>query len=134
MEPRRVHPRILIIDDDEVCRRVLTRMLDEAGLAVVACKSATDGEAVLEEGGVDAVLVDLYDGGMRTGGAFLRRLRSDARTASVPAVAMSGGDPGDLNLCLGEGADAVLEKPFTLAQFRASLNEAELGRRRANAV
>lgn len=134
MEPRRAHPRILVIDDDEVCRRALTRMFGVAGLAVVVCASAAEGAAVLEEGGVDAVLVDLYDGGRRAGGAFLRRIRSDARTASVPAVAMSGGDPEDLNLCLGEGADAVLEKPFTLAQFLVALNQAEIGRRWRKAV
>lgn len=129
MEARRARPCILIVDNDDACLRALTRMLEGAGLVVVACGSAAEGAAALETGGVDAVFVDLYDGGGRSGAAFLRRIRSDTRTAAVPVVAMSGGDPEALNLCLDEGTDAVLEKPFTIAQFFVAFNEAELGRR-----
>lgn len=134
MEGRRARPRILLVDDDAACLRALTRMLEGAGLVVVACGSAVEGAAALEGGGVDAVFVDLDDLGGRPGAAFLRHIRSDARTAAVPAVAMSGGDPENLNLCLGDGADAVLEKPFTLAQLLVALNQAEIGRRWRKAV
>lgn len=129
MEAHRARPRILLVDNDDACLRALARMLEGAGLVVVACGSAAEGVAALEGGVVDVVFVDLCDGGGRSGAAFLRRIRCNPRTAAIPVVAMSGGDPGDLNLCLDEGADAVLEKPFTIARFLVAFNEAELGRR-----
>jgi two-component system, chemotaxis family, chemotaxis protein CheY len=54
-----------------------------------------------------------------SGEAFLRQLRADARTRSIPAVIVRGDTaPATIERLAGLGAAAYLTKPFTSAQLR----------------
>ena len=85
---------IFLVDDDEVARHVVRRMLERAGHRV---EEAGDGEAALGllDGGLlpDCMVLDLMM--PRVGGVdVLRRLRSDARWQDVPVVLMTALDQG----------------------------------------
>ena len=85
---------ILLVDDDDVARHVVHRMLERAGHTV---EEAADGEAALNalEAGLlpDCVVLDLMM--PRVGGVdVLRRMRNDARWQAIPVVLMTALDQG----------------------------------------
>jgi two-component system, cell cycle sensor histidine kinase and response regulator CckA len=101
---------VLIVDDDEVVRRTLRRMLTASQLHV---REASTGEAALEElrarPSTQVVILDrAMPGG--AGERFVPRIREIARAARI--VFLSGGviEPELLQL-----ADAVLAKPVSSA-------------------
>jgi CheY-like chemotaxis protein len=85
---------ILLVDDDEVARHIVRRMLERAGHRV---EEAGDGEAAMSalEGGLapDCMVLDLMMPRM-DGVDVLRRVRADARWQNVPVVLMTALDQG----------------------------------------
>ena len=85
---------ILLVDDDEVARHIVHRMLERAGHQVA---EAEDGEAALAalEAGLlpDCMVLDLMMPRM-SGVDVLRRVRGDARWQDVPVVLMTALDQG----------------------------------------
>jgi CheY-like chemotaxis protein len=85
---------ILLVDDDEVARHIVHRMLERAGHQV---EEAEDGEAALAalEGGLlpDCMVLDLMMPRL-SGVDVLRRVRSDPRWQNVPVVLMTALDQG----------------------------------------
>lgn len=110
--------RVLMLEDEPALRRVLTRLLEQLGHAVVA---APDGDAALEVARreraaarpLDLALLDLTIRGGRGGAEILDELRE--LLPGVPLVGMSG-------YAKSESAeapfDAFLPKPFTIEQFQ----------------
>ncbi|MGE0715407.1 MAG: response regulator [Alphaproteobacteria bacterium] len=117
--------RILLIDDEQVVRNTVAELLAIAGHAVVAATDGGVGLGLLNAGGFDLVLTDIYMPhveGMET----IQAIRRIDKT--IPIIAMSGGprDPmlsgvlaGFDQLAIAEiiGADATLRKPVTRAKL-----------------
>jgi CheY-like chemotaxis protein len=85
---------ILLVDDDEVSRHVVRKMIERAGHRV---EEAGDGEAALAamDAGLlpDCIVLDLMM--PRVGGVdVLRRMRSDARWQEIPVLLMTSLDDG----------------------------------------
>jgi CheY-like chemotaxis protein len=85
---------ILLVDDDEVARHVVRKMIERDGHRVA---EAGDGEAALAalEGGLmpDCIVLDLMM--PRIGGVdVLRRMRSDPRWRQIPVLLMTSLDDG----------------------------------------
>jgi two-component system, cell cycle sensor histidine kinase and response regulator CckA len=98
---------VLVIDDEDLVRDVVARMIRDLGYAAI---TATDGPAgldIVDRLPVDAVLVDLTLPRM-TGAAVVDALR--ARRPELPIIVCSGQarDAGAVR------ADAYLPKPFLL--------------------
>jgi two-component system cell cycle sensor histidine kinase/response regulator CckA len=112
---------ILVVDDEDVLRGVIVRILVTAGYQVLAAASPV--EALERYGGdstvrLDAVLTDYLMPGM-TGGDLIDRLH-DARPG-LPALLMSAYTP---DRQLGrEPAPAFLAKPFTTPLLLRRLQE-----------
>ncbi|HEU5340318.1 response regulator [Edaphobacter sp.] len=112
--------RVLVVDDDEVSREVLSVLLESAGYAV---ESADSGEAALTRlRNVDhalpaVLLVDMQMPGIR-GGELARQLRGLCGRATL-LLAMSGSQPEDE---ARRGFDDFLLKPFTMEQLRAAID------------
>jgi DNA-binding response OmpR family regulator len=98
---------ILVIDDQEMVRITVKRILTSAGHDVVEAESGDAGIALYRERGPALVLTDLLMPD-KPGGETIAELRESGATAKI--VAMSGGD--GLDLARELGADEVLEKPF----------------------
>ena len=85
---------ILVVDDDEVSRHIVRRMLERAGHHV---QEAEDGEAAISalEAGMrpDCMVLDLMMPKV-SGVDVLRRIRNDERWQGVPVVLMTALDQG----------------------------------------
>lgn len=104
---------MLVADDDEMTRRVLSTVLDLEEYEVTI---VPDGDAAVESAlsaPPDAAVLDQMMPG-RTGLEVLAALRADERTASLPVVLLTGLDASALGADpLELGADAYLTKPFS---------------------
>lgn len=99
---------ILIVDDDEIARIMLGRILQDAGYEVAY---AGDGNAALARLGrqsFDVIVTDLAMPGMNG----LRLIQHLARShGSTPVIAISGQNAEQLLLAEDFGASATLFKP-----------------------
>jgi CheY-like chemotaxis protein len=118
MDARR--PRILIVDDLEDHRELLSQVLVDFGYAVT---SAGDGQAALDsiEDGIrpDLVLLDLWMPVM-DGAELLSRLRAheDREVARIPVVLMTADPVAAPERTGGALPDLTLAKPFGLKELR----------------
>lgn len=80
--------RILVAEDDEVFRSLLTTVLSEAGYEVAAAPDGTRAWERLDGEGADLCVFDVDIPGM-TGIELLRRLRSDARFCGLPVIMLT---------------------------------------------
>lgn len=116
--------RVLLIDDDLGVRKVLRRILHQAGHEVVEGENGVQGIAQLRSSNFDVVLTDIVMPVMG-GIEFIRFVRG--LCPSLKIVAMSGGGRRDnmdyLEVARQQGATALLHKPFTPADVRASIDQ-----------
>ncbi len=98
---------ILVIDDQDMVRFTIRRILASQGHEVIEAASGDAGIALYRQRSPALVLADLIMPD-KPGGETVAELRQGGATAKI--VAMSGGDGLDKAVALG--ADAVLEKPF----------------------
>ena len=122
---------LLVVDDNEVNRDLLSRRLVSAGFAVAAVGSGPVALAALEEGRFDAVLLDVMMPGM-DGLEVLRRIRTRRGVAELPVVMASAlGDSRDLVEALRLGANDYVIKPLDMQVVLARVGT-QLALRRAS--
>jgi diguanylate cyclase (GGDEF)-like protein len=115
---------ILIVDDSNAIRRILRRILGNAGYRVL---EAEDGQAALSACGTerpDLVLLDVDMPGM-DGLTTLREMRTDTVLQSIPVLfltARTGAD--DVAAGLDLGAQDYLRKPCEPAELTARVGRA----------
>ena len=105
---------VLIVDDDEVMRDLLSRMLARAGYAV---QTAFDGRNALErfrEHAVDAVVTDISMPKMD--GLELTRVLLNERPG-LPIIAVTGVDENYLRVAIAAGAKAGMQKPIRAGEL-----------------
>ena len=128
--------RILIVDDDEVDRLAVRRLLRQAAVDVEVEERADPASALdaLAAGGLDCILLDYHLPGA-DGVSFLRSLRTSGY--SVPVVALTGQGDEELAVELMKaGAADYLNKNTLTAErlhrslrYAVALHEAEEERR-----
>jgi len=102
--------QVLLVDDSDVTREMIRRLLEDAGLAVTGVGTAADALLALEKQDVDCLVTDIQMPGM-DGLALTRKLRENKRFADLPVVVISTLDrPKDRLAGLESGADAYLTK------------------------
>jgi DNA-binding response OmpR family regulator len=111
---------ILLVDDDQPLREMLTRSFEREGHRVTA---VADGEAALDAAGArpfDVVLLDVALGAGPTGHDVARMLRG--RRDVVPIIMLTALDSeADAVQGLEAGADDYVTKPFGLAELRSRI-------------
>jgi CheY-like chemotaxis protein len=108
-------PTVLVIDDEDLVRDVVARMVEELGYAAITAPDGKSGLAMLEHQVVDAVLVDLTMP-LMSGTDVIAALRE--RRPNLPLIVCSGYDRD------GRGplqADAFLPKPFRIDSLQRTL-------------
>ncbi|MBF0309601.1 MAG: response regulator [Magnetococcales bacterium] len=125
--------RVLVAEDNDVNRLVLSGMLTRMGLEV---KTATNGQEALDSlERVDLVFMDcqmpVMDGFHAVD--LLRRREAENGLRHLPVVAVTADAlKGDRERCLEAGMDAYLAKPFQLQEL-VRLIEGLMGGRRGEA-
>ena len=111
--------RILLVEDDPMIGEAVSLALKDAAYAVDWVKDGATANSVLEQGGHQAVLLDL---GLpqRDGLEVLRRLRRAGN--GVPVIVITARDGVDDRIKgLDVGADYYLVKPFDVNELLARL-------------
>lgn len=80
--------RVMLVDDKQFFRDLLSPIISAAGYEVTAIASAEEGLAVFKRGfGYDVVITDVDMPGM-DGYSFARTLRENPRTRDIPVIAL----------------------------------------------
>lgn len=103
---------ILIIDDEEANRALLSRRLIRQGYSVLVAATGEAGLAIAARESVDVILLDVWLPGT-SGYEILARLKSNEASREIPVLVITAVDrPESVARCLALGADDYLPKPF----------------------
>jgi two-component system sensor histidine kinase RpfC len=105
--------RVLVVDDNQMNRRVLGTILERAGHRVLLATNGEDALDILDSSGVDCVLMDLNMPGMNGVEAVKLHRMASLGQRPVPIVALTADATSDApERCLEAGFDAFLLKPM----------------------
>lgn len=113
--------RILLVEDNEMNRDMLSRRLARSGYDVVLATEGEQGVAMARSASPDLVLMDLslpvLDGWEAT-----RRLKSDPATRQIPVIALTAhAMSGDRDRAREAGCDDFDTKPVEFARLRSKI-------------
>ncbi len=120
--------QVLVVDDDELVRRMLVKVLERRGFVTHAAADGHSALALLGEVDVDIVLLDqgLPD---ISGAEVLAALRASPATATLPVILVTG--QADIEARVGglqAGADDYLVKPVNMDELVARVHAQIRGR------
>ncbi|MDK1019189.1 MAG: response regulator transcription factor [Actinomycetota bacterium] len=111
-------PSVLIIEDDQRIRELVTRVLSEKGYEVGGAATALDGLQRIVQDSPDVVILDMGLPDL-DGRELLKMIRA---ITDVPVVvATARGEDAEVIRTLDSGADDYLIKPFSVEQLEARL-------------
>ena len=114
--------RILIVEDNELNRDVLSRRLLRRGFQVLLASDGLDALTIAHDEAPDLILLDL---GMPTvdGWECARRLKHDQATSSIPIIALTAHAMlGDRQKALDAGCDDFDTKPIDFEGLLEKMN------------
>lgn len=118
--------KILLVDDNETNRKIVTRLLTSEGHQVLEATHGAEALCLLERNKhIDLILMDLQmpilDGIETT-----RQIRSSgAKWSNLPIIALTARAlPGDEAACLRVGMNDYLSKPFEFSDLISSIGKA----------
>lgn len=111
--------RVLLVEDDVQLADLLSLHLRDEGLEVVHCARGDDGLRRFEQGGWDALVLDIMLPGV-DGLEICRRARAEPRYTPVIVISARSTEVHRI-LGLELGADDYLPKPFSVLELVARL-------------
>jgi DNA-binding response OmpR family regulator len=119
------HPaRILVVEDDEYVRRVLTLQLTKIGFEVVTAATGDQGFEMAKSVEPDLILLDLMMPGM-DGFQVLKRVKSIDSLAAIPVIILTAShDDRHRRKGMSHLAARYLTKPYTLDELQRALENA----------
>jgi DNA-binding response OmpR family regulator len=114
-DPEMAGGRILVIDDDNVLRASISRILEEEGYTVDSAPDGATALSIVARDPPDAILLDVMMPGMN-GRQFLHELRYRAAQPDIPVVVMTALQ-GLSDRAIEYGADDFVEKPFDVDEL-----------------
>ncbi len=113
---------ILVVDDMEANRTLLSRRLTRDGHRVTTAEGGRQALGLLEVDDFDLVLLDLMMPEMN-GFEVLARIKADPRLHRIPVIMISALDEVDSVVrCIEAGAEDYLPKPFNPVLLKARIN------------
>jgi CheY-like chemotaxis protein len=115
-KPNTPSAAVLVVDDDEVMRDLLKRVLERSGYVVVTARDGRDGVERFRDQEVDLAITDMVMPVM-DGLEMIRAMV--AEQPNIRIIAVSGVDDWDnyLKTARSLGAKAVLRKPVSSADL-----------------
>ena len=113
---------ILVVDDMEANRSLLSRRLTRDGHRVTTAEGGRQARGLLEVDDFDLVLLDLMMPEMN-GFEVLAKIKADPRLHRIPVIMISALDEVDSVVrCIEAGAEDYLPKPFNPVLLKARIN------------
>ena len=117
---------VLLVDDEDVMRKVGTEMLIDLGYSVATCEDGQEGVDYYRENykTIDFVILDIMMPNL-DGYSCLRELRTINPTACVIIASGYSIDSLTKNL-MNEGAKAFIQKPFDMIRLSKAIEKAKI--------
>ncbi|MFC7840427.1 response regulator transcription factor [Streptomyces sp. NPDC001046] len=104
---------ILVADDDEDVRDVVSFKLGSAHHTVLAAQDGPEALRIASSRSLDLAVLDVRMPGL-TGVEVCRRLRQNPATAALPVILLTAqSEEGDVEAGFAAGADDYIAKPFS---------------------
>ena len=116
-------PKILLVEDNEMNRDMLSRRLEKRGYTLSIAVDGGEGVTLAKSSLPDLILMDMslpvIDGWEAT-----RQLKADPTTAAIPVIALTAhAMDSDRQKALEAGCDDFDTKPVELARLLAKIEE-----------
>jgi two-component system cell cycle response regulator DivK len=122
--------QILVVEDNQKNMKLLRDVLEAKGYRTLEAMTGVDAVELATEHGPDLVLMDVQLPDI-DGLEALGRLRADARTASIPVLAVTAqAMHGDRERFLAAGFDAYISKPVDIVELVGAVKQHCEGRGR----
>ncbi|MDJ0570419.1 MAG: response regulator [Pleurocapsa sp. MO_192.B19] len=110
-------PKILLVEDNEMNRDMLSRRLKRRGYEIVMAVNGADGVAMAKSETPDLILMDMslpvMDGWEAT-----KNIKADRATELIPVIALTAhAMSGDRDKALAAGCDDYDTKPIELSRL-----------------
>lgn len=110
---------ILVVDDNEMNRDMLSRRLKRQNYEVIVAEDGEQALAMMKEKSFDLILLDIMMPNI-SGYDVLERLKADDETKHIPIIMISAVDDLDSVVrCIELGAEDYLFKPFNPVLLKA---------------
>ena len=114
--------KILLVEDNELNRDMLTRRLKRKGFTVLCAENGQEGIDVAKSKNPDIILMDLSLP-VVDGWTAAERLKADATTKPIPIIALTAhAMKGDRERALEVGCDDYDTKPIDLERLLDKIN------------
>src|SRR5579863_588654 len=114
-----VRGTILLVDDEEQIRRLVSVALGRVNYDVILASTGQEALASIAEAIPDLIVLDVMMPGM-DGLTLLGQLRTDPGTRAIPIIMLTAkGTTDDIVAGLDLGADDYLSKPFAMSELVA---------------
>ena len=116
-------PKILLVEDNEMNRDMLSRRLEKRGYALTIAVDGAQGVALAQSAHPDLILMDMslpvIDGWEAT-----KQLKADPATAGIPVIALTAhAMESDRQKAIAAGCDDFDTKPVELARLLIKIEE-----------
>jgi DNA-binding response OmpR family regulator len=112
--------KILVLDDDTDIGTMIKMMLEYKGYAVAVSERAEQAAEVLQNNGVDLIIMDMLLSGVN-GTDLCVELKKNSSTSHIPVIMISA-HPNAKEICLEAGADEFISKPFDMQDILAKID------------
>ncbi len=120
--------KILLVEDNEMNRDMLSRRLARRGFEVVTAEDGAQGVDLARSAAPDLVLLDMSLP-VVDGWEAARRIRADAGSSAVPIIALTAhAMSGDREKALAAGCDDYDTKPIDLPRLLGKIEALLAGR------
>lgn len=114
--------RILLVEDNEMNRDMLSRRLERRGFHVLLAADGAEGVATAQSEKPDLILMDMSLPVM-DGWAATRNIKADESTRSIPVIALTAhAMESDREQALQAGCDDFDTKPIELPRLLGKIN------------
>ena len=122
--------RVLLVDDEDQLRRVMTDLLTRDGYEVIEARDGSEAMDQVDQHAPDIIVLDLNLPGL-DGYSVLAQLRSRPLTQDIPIIVLTAKSDEDNEVRVFElGADDFMSKPFRAKALSARLQVLLRRRRR----
>jgi two-component system, sensor histidine kinase ChiS len=119
--PRAAHGLLLVVDDIEANRVLLSARLEREGYVIATAENGRQALEMLRTGPFDLVLLDIMMPIM-DGYEALQRLKADVSLRQIPVIMISALDElSSVVRCIEMGAEDYLSKPFNPTLLKARI-------------
>jgi len=120
--PKEATDLVLIIDDNSMNRYILSQYIKQYGYPVATAENGKEALQMMRDGLFSLVLLDI-EMPVMNGYELLAVMKADHRLRNIPVVVISGvEDINSVALCIEQGAEDYLVKPFNQTILRARVS------------